>query len=205
MNDVLNQNNPLNMDKCSTAAENKKPDFDPVSMHINISCDMCMDLIPLVRDAIASEDSKSAVLKHIESCEACRILYCEESPAPVPDGKKAAGRLFSRFRTAAVMLLMFGILFGVSLTAAPGVMVFYNFFVMPLLGATGYIIFKWKAAYIVPILIGCSYLLISIFGFTDVNTDYIFFDALIWTTIYSLLSLAGAAISGLLHFAFKKD
>lgn len=172
---------------------------------LDISCDICMDLIPLVRDGLSSEDSRSAVLRHIETCETCRTLYNEEAPAPAPDSKKAIGKLLSRFRTAAIMLLMFGILFGISLNCASGVVVFYNFLLMPLLGITGYIIFRWKAAYIVPLLLGCSYLLFSLLGYTDVEAEYMMSDILIWTLIYSLLSLAGVVISGLLHFAFKRE
>ena len=36
-----------------------------------ISCDMCMDLMPLVQDGVASADSIAAVKQHIENCPAC--------------------------------------------------------------------------------------------------------------------------------------
>ena len=32
----------------------------------NISCDVCLDLIPLVRDKVASEDSNRLVYEHID-------------------------------------------------------------------------------------------------------------------------------------------
>ena len=40
-----------------------------------ISCDICMDLIPLVKDGIASEDSCDAVKKHISKCEKCKVEF----------------------------------------------------------------------------------------------------------------------------------
>ena len=42
-----------------------------------ISCDICMDLIPLVKDGIASEDSCDAVTKHISKCEKCKVEFDE--------------------------------------------------------------------------------------------------------------------------------
>lgn len=46
-----------------------------------ITCGLCMDLIPLVRDGIASGESRDAVERHVQSCAACRKLY---SGAPPP-------------------------------------------------------------------------------------------------------------------------
>jgi predicted anti-sigma-YlaC factor YlaD len=42
---------------------------------IEISCQVCLDLIPLVKDNVASEDSKKLVLEHIRQCEACKDEY----------------------------------------------------------------------------------------------------------------------------------
>ena len=41
----------------------------------DITCDVCMDLLPLVQDGIASEDSKRLVEEHIKNCSACAMLY----------------------------------------------------------------------------------------------------------------------------------
>ncbi len=42
-----------------------------------ITCDICMDLMPLVQDGVASEDSENAVKKHISECESCKKIYDE--------------------------------------------------------------------------------------------------------------------------------
>ena len=60
-----------------------------------ISCDVCMDLVPLVRDGIASEGSRQAVKCHLEGCDRCLALWeenpllYEENTLPIPDGEKA--------------------------------------------------------------------------------------------------------------------
>ena len=36
-----------------------------------ISCNVCVDLMPLVKDGIASEESCALVMNHIEICEDC--------------------------------------------------------------------------------------------------------------------------------------
>ena len=53
---------------------------------IEITCDMCMDLMPLVQDGIASEDSRTAVLAHLENCGDCRAMF--EGEIPQAPGKK---------------------------------------------------------------------------------------------------------------------
>ena len=39
-----------------------------------ITCDVCMDLIPLVQDGVASQDSVLAVENHIKNCF-CKHIY----------------------------------------------------------------------------------------------------------------------------------
>ena len=36
-----------------------------------ITCEICMDLMPLVQDRLASPDSVDAVQHHLEQCPAC--------------------------------------------------------------------------------------------------------------------------------------
>ena len=49
---------------------------------IQITCEICMDLIPLVQDGVAAGDSVSAVEQHIQSCPQCRAMW---------EGRTAAG------------------------------------------------------------------------------------------------------------------
>lgn len=52
-----------------------------------ISCDMCLDLMPLVRDGAAGADSRAAVEAHITDCESCRAMF--EQGGPECDSEKA--------------------------------------------------------------------------------------------------------------------
>ena len=44
-----------------------------------ITCDICKDLMPLVKDGIASEDSRLAVMEHVNECETCKKLFESEN------------------------------------------------------------------------------------------------------------------------------
>ena len=48
---------------------------------IKITCDICMDLLPLVQDNVASADSITVVKQHLETCSECRAMF-EGQPSP---------------------------------------------------------------------------------------------------------------------------
>lgn len=80
-----------------------------------ISCEMCMDLMPLVNDGVASDDSRASVENHIKTCESCRALYAGEG---LPEGneKKALSKVVGRIRFFALLLLAAGVIVGICLT-----------------------------------------------------------------------------------------
>lgn len=167
-----------------------------------ISCDICMDLMPLVRDGLASDASRNAVLAHTRHCEACRSFF-EESSEPIPDLTKSVDRIRARIRFFSAMLLMFGIFFGLSLTG--GSNLFYNILIMPVIGALGYYIFRWIAAIAIPIVL---FVIHSITNLMQIfhSTEYLDMPSLIlWTLLYSFFALLGVIIAGLIHFAFRKE
>jgi len=167
-----------------------------------ISCEICMDLMPLVRDGLASEDSRNAVLSHVGHCESCRSLF-EELPIQPSVPNKAIDRIGNKIRFYLLVLLMFGIFFGLSLTG--GSDLFYNSLVMPIIGVLGYYIFRWKAAAIVPVLLFGTHVTANFLHiFRD--TEYMDISALILlTALYSFFALLGVLIAGLIHFAFRKE
>lgn len=61
-----------------------------------ISCAVCMDLMPLVRDGVAGEDSCKAVHAHLAQCPDCRAIY--ESGAPENSGEKALVQTVKRIK-----------------------------------------------------------------------------------------------------------
>ena len=79
-----------------------------------ISCEICRDLLPLVQDGVASEDSRAAVEAHLRSCPACRALAGDMAPPP-PDGRELLQRVRRQLRGALIIVLLAGILFGLAL------------------------------------------------------------------------------------------
>lgn len=166
-----------------------------------ISCEMCMDLIPLVKDGIASGDSRAAVESHCADCAACRALYDGETP-PKADAEKAFARLLRQMRPFGVAVMMFGVLFGLGLTN--GADVFYNCLLMPVIGALGYVIFRQKALFGVPLLLFVTHGLTNLFGMIRGAERLDLYGLLMWTGLYSVFALVGVVIAWLLHFALGK-
>lgn len=167
-----------------------------------ITCDICMDLIPLVKDGIASEDSRTAVEEHIKDCPECAAAYGSSVPEPSKESQTLR-KLRSRTQIGMSMLMMFGIVFGLNLTE--GTDVFNNSLIMPLLGVLGYILFRWRALYLLPVLLFgtsvVSFLLGMIKGMYAGDAA----SLLVWTGIFCLFAIGGVVIAGLMHFAFRKE
>lgn len=168
-------------------------------MH-EISCEMCRDLMPLVRDDVASPDSRRAVLAHMEACPECSTLFAGGVP-PIQKGEQAFGKLMRRLRIFMAMLMMFGILFGISLTAGSGL--FYNVVLMPLIGGLGYSLFRWKALYRLPLLLTVTHFFSNLAGMGNEYLDA--YSLLLWSFLYSLFACLGVIISALLHFVFRRE
>ena len=162
-----------------------------------ISCGVCMDLIPLVRDGVAGEESTEAVVRHIASCEACASLYREEAAPPV-DMKKSFDRFRRRLQLTITMLMMFGIFFGLSLTMSGEL--FYNSVIMPLIGGLGYFLFRWKAVFNVPLLLLITHFCTNLLGAIRSVEHLDLYSLLLWTAIYSLLAVLGTLAAGLLCY-----
>lgn len=163
---------------------------------------MCCDLIPLVKDGIASEDSREAVEAHMKACDACRAVFGGEAP-PRVDVSRALMKFRRQIRIFSAMLMMFGISFGLSLTSGSGM--FYNSLIMPVIGALGYFIFRWRAIYTIPSLLFLTHGLTNFFGLLRGGEHLDFYSLLTWTVLYGVFALAGVLIAGLLHYALRKE
>ena len=167
-----------------------------------ISCDVCMDLIPLVQDGIASEDSREAVEQHIKHCESCAAYY-SGTVSPAADTERLLMDVRRKVQFFFVMLLMFGIFFGLGLTGSSEL--FYNSLIMPIVGVFGYVIFRWKSLYAVPLLLlitnAISFVLNVFRGIEEIGM----YSRVMWTGIYSIFVIVGIMIAGLIHYAFRKE
>lgn len=184
-----------------------------------ITCDICMDLMPLVRDGVASEDSENAVMNHISDCEDCKKTYYEmyiNNKSITEDNKnsqiinpqsinidKAAKKVEKKINKYLGMIIMFGIFFGFSLTASEEM--FLNSFIMPIIGAFGYYLFQWKAAYTVLCIIVIINFIINGIGFLRGVEHLDISSMVMWGAIYSLFAIIGTIIAGLLHFGLRKE
>ena len=165
-----------------------------------ITCDMCIDLMPLVQDGVASEDSRNAVLQHLQECPDCRALYEGEIPTP-SKSNELLGKVQRKAQLFSAMVMMFGIFYGLMLTA--GNELFMNVIIMPIIGGIGYYLFRWKALYIVPGLLFVTHFFTNALGLGGEVLEPIGF--FMWTAIYCGVALVGFVIAALLHFAFKKE
>ncbi len=167
-----------------------------------ISCNICLDLMPLVQDGIASEDSRIAVEQHIQHCDSCRALY-EGTPPPPAQEDSLLPQLRRTLRLVEGSVLLLGLLVGCSLTASMAQ--FYNVLLMPAIGILAYLIFRWKAVYLVPGLLLLTHFPVTLLRGILENSPAEWFSILLYTLFYCFFALLGTLIAGLFHFAFRKE
>lgn len=170
-----------------------------------ISCDICIDLMPLVKDEVASDDSKKAVHEHIKSCADCKHIYGEEVIFENSE-KKILNDMQKHLTYMCIIIIGVGILLGSSLTASQDM--FYNILIMPTIGAMSYLLLEKKSIYVCMAVFVASYLkcLYDISALLLENGIGISLIApLFWPLIYVALTACGILIAALLHFGFSKE
>lgn len=168
-----------------------------------ITCGLCRDLIPLVKDGVASSDSEAAVFGHTAECSECALLFdgktTEEAKPTKPTHGLRVLKSAKRYFTAVYMAVMLlGLYVGLSLTA--GADMFFNTLIMPIAGVLGYLTFRLRSLYIVPALLLVINVIANGLGLFAERLDAL--SVVNWTFIYSLFALAGIIIAMLLRFAF---
>ena len=173
---------------------------------MKINCDVIMDLIPLVNDGVASEESKKLVNEHCQECEKCRALLDVKPEAKLPDDKILRSIKRNLF-FAQWILGVGGILLGAWFTASYNM--FYNFYIMPIVGIVSYLTLKNKSFYaliaifVMTLVISCIKDILYING----NTGFSFSSLVgyFWFgVIYVVLAIIGIAIASLFCFAFRR-
>ena len=97
---------------------------------------------------------------------------------------------------AAVICLL---LLGVCISGGDNMM--YNALIMPVAGVIGYLVFKWKSVYVLPLILTAVSLFAYFFGLSELDAYSVF----IWGLIYAALILGGVAIAFLFHFGVSKQ
>ena len=172
---------------------------------MKITCDMCIDLMPLVLDGLASEDSRNAVMEHIASCESCRSMFDGQALPQIQDDKGVLLTIKSQLRMAGLFVLILGAAVGAMLTNSQNV--FYNFMIMPVLGCLGYAVMRKRWYFMLPLIFITSF--VSTF-FVCLLSEKCGFETAVmsagmYSLIYTALSCVGILIGALLHFALRKD
>ena len=91
-------------------------------IRFDISCEVCRDLMPLVRDGVASADSEALVRAHTERCGGCRTMLESETPPEhsMPDDARVLRRLRWRLLAQSVLFALVGVLGALWLTSRAG-------------------------------------------------------------------------------------
>ena len=174
-----------------------------------ISCEVCLDLIPLVKDNVASEDSMNLVQKHIQECESCKNEFNSEVDIPPEmNDRRVLQKIKNQIFLAMLIIIIIGALVGIGLTEGPGL--FYNIIIMPLVGALAYLVLDKKTYYFPVGLFILTYFWTLIKYILDGSfANNRILDILpapvFWSFIYSGLALLGIVIAFLLKFAFRKE
>ena len=174
-----------------------------------ISCDICKDLIPLVKDNVASEDSYNLVKKHIDECNKCKDLFDENIEVNQNmNDEKVISKIKSQLILIALILVILGSVIGVILSESEGM--FYNILIMPIIGILAYSALR-KKSYIVLLSMFAfiylyhliKYMIDGIFDKSQLVSSLM--APLLWTSLYSGLCAIGMLIAFLLYIAFKKE
>ena len=184
-----------------------------------IPCPVCLDLMPLVRDGVASPESAALVEAHLAECGACRALWEGEgpllpssAPAEAGGGDPAADRdrrvlraIRRRLMGAGLLLLGAGGLLGILLSNSAGM--FYNFLIMPAVGALGVATLgrRWWLAPSAILALSFLWVLLSQWADSGRFSPWMITGALFFAAAYAILTWVGAVIAALLRHAFRKE
>lgn len=177
-------------------------------------CKIVSDLLPLYVEDMVNIETSEFIKEHLEKCESCKAefeslkngedlkeLFNEEKEKQedIKPFKKIMKKMNLQVHSISYLLIVFFIFFGfLSMDSAN---VFYNSLIMPIVGVFGYIIFRLKAFYKLPILLLVINFFASLFNLADVEMLDIFF----WTAIFTAFVFVGILIAFLIHFSFRKE
>ena len=169
-----------------------------------ITCDICRDLIPLVQDGVASNDSQQSVKDHIAECPSCAKVYHSHQYAEEMDDTRILKKTRRHINSFLTVLLFAFIVFCVFL--ADGMNVMMNTVIMPVTGILSYIVFRNGAFWRTPIIIGVFTLISNMISIVQGNGGYgDIAGVFVYIFLYSLFAICGIIIAALMHYAFRKE
>ena len=172
-----------------------------------ITCEVIRDLMPLVADGVASEDSVRLLERHLEHCPECKDLYdgmCipkAVANAAATDDKKVMSYIRKKLVLLIALILFIGAVVGVLFIDTEFIL--QNILLMPVVGALSYVGFKskgWIMAGVVMLMSMFRGAILLMSPEPDMAAGSAEFGF-----IMALLVLMGYAAAWLLAFAFRKD
>lgn len=100
-------------------------------------CKICMDLLPLVQDGVASEESKEFFLENYKDCPECIEAFDENILIEENiDDKKIINKIQRKIWFKTIIVLLLGM--GISLATFDNIYIFSNIIILPILGIVFY-------------------------------------------------------------------
>ena len=183
------------------------------------NCNIVKDLLPLYQEDMVSEESKTFIQEHLEECEMCKktlenmqkttsiaedCVLSSTQKAEVRSLQKLQEKLKKgQVRFISLLLMLGCMLLGLSFVFQENL--FFNALLMPFIGILGYVVFRWTALYMTPLILTFANLIINILANLQSIEMADFYSFAVWTGIFIIFVWMGILIAGLLHFAFGKE
>lgn len=166
-----------------------------------LPCEVVMDLIPLIKDHVASKESEELVKAHIHECENCRQYY-ELLEDTSFDDHKIIETIRHKRNLYLSFILLTGVVIGYQLSSS--YYMFFNVLIMPLIGILSHMI-KPVKTYRLALLCATAFTALSLFG---TLLQYGFDDGIIINTLVMFILMFGLIMIGkliamLLYYAWK--
>lgn len=161
-------------------------------------CKICMDLLPLVIDGVASEESKEFFFKNYKDCPECVKAFESENLIEEDiDDKKIIGKIQKKMWARTLILLFIGM--AITLATFDNIYIFSNIIILPILGIIFYKILGNKsyiALISMFIIASLSMGFLELMSSTNPLEDlkYGFFGYLVYGGIATLLVAIGMAL-----------
>lgn len=162
-------------------------------------CDLYLDLMPLVKDGVASDASRTALEMHLMECESCRELYDSMPDTAVEQDeskvKKTLEKIRDRYKRKLMALIVLGVLAGALLTATRNM--FLTVAIFPFVGLAAYFVWRARSLFVPLVVFSASWLLLAL---RDGNPV----EAVGWSFNYAYACLVGVIAGGVIAFVFEK-
>jgi len=174
---------------------------------LNINCNVILDLIPLVKDGVASNESTLFVNEHVKQCATCKTeldaFEAIKIESLILKDQKIIFDIKRSVYISQIVILAIGAILGITLSSSMGM--FYNFIIMPIIGGISFIVFKRKWIVAALAIFVVTYLWQTVLVMAENGLSLTGLTVgLYYSAVYAFLVVLGTVIARLLRFAFEK-